>query len=118
MLRYLAAGPSDGAYAVIIQAADNQMVRAIRDAGCAFIQSFFGELSPVESLAPSRYRKSIEAYGDYANSMECTRKALRRHRKARRCVSRSARYVPMLLALALATDGLNMYHDDAEKRCQ
>ena len=40
-----------------------------------------GDLSPVESLALGRYRKSIEGFADYANSMERTRKVLLKPRK-------------------------------------
>ena len=114
MLHYLAAEPSDEAYAAIIENADDQIIRAIRDVGRAFIQGSLGELSPVESLALGRYRKSIEGFADYANSMECTRKALLKPRKPRRHVPGSAEYVPMLLTLALARGGLETYVDDAD----
>ena len=86
MLRYLAAEPSDEAYAVIIESADDQIIKAIRGVGRAFNQGSIGDLSPVESLALGRYRKSIEGFADYANSMERTRKALLKPRKPRRRV--------------------------------
>ena len=114
MLRYLAAEPSDVAYAAIIEGADDQIIKAIRGVGRAFIQGSLGDLSPVESLALGRYRKSIEGFADDANSMECTRKALLKPRKARRRVPGSAEYVPMLLTLALARGGLETYVDDAD----
>ena len=114
MLHYLAAEPSDVTYAAIIEGADDQIIKAIRGVGRAFIQGSLGDLSPVESLALGRYRKSIEGFADYANSMECTRKALLKPRKARRRVPGSAEYVPMLLTLALARGGLETYVDDAD----
>jgi hypothetical protein len=81
MLRYLAAEPTGGAYAAIIENAGDQIIRAIRDVGRAFIQGSLGDLSPVESLALGRYMKSIQGFAD-ANSVECTRKAFLKPRKA------------------------------------
>jgi hypothetical protein len=111
MLRYLAAEPTGGAYAAIIENADDQIIRAIRDVGRAFIQGSLGDLSPVESLALSRYKKSIEGVV-YASSVECARKALLKPRRARGRVPGSAVYVPMLLTLALTRGGLDTYVDD------
>ena len=62
MLRYLAAEPTGGAYAAIIENADDQIIRAIRDVGRAFIQGSSGDLSRVESLALPRCKKSIEGF--------------------------------------------------------
>jgi hypothetical protein len=115
MLRYLAAEPSDVAYASIIEGADDQIIKAIRGVGHAFIEGSLGDLSPVESLALGRYRKSIEGFADDANSIECTRKALLKPRKARGRVSGSAEYVPMLLTLALTRGGLETHVDDADE---
>ena len=112
MLRYLAAEPSGAVYAAIIEGADDQIIKAIRGVGRAFIQGSLGDLSPVESLALGRYRKSIEGFSDYANSTECTRKALLKPAKVRRCVSGSAVYMPMLLTLALSRGGLEAYVDN------
>jgi hypothetical protein len=112
MLRYLAAEPSGAVYAAIIEGADDQIIKAIRGVGRAFIHGYLGDLSPVESLALGRYRKSIEGFSDYANSTQCTRKALLKPAKVRRCVSGSAVYMPMLLTLALSRGGLEAYVDN------
>ena len=111
MLRYLAAEPTGGAYAAIIENADDQIISAIRDVGRAFIQGSLGDLSPLESLALSRYKKSIEGVV-YASSVECARKALLKPRRARGRVPGSAVYVPMLLTLALTRGGLETYVAD------
>jgi hypothetical protein len=111
MLRYLAAGPADGAYAAIIENADDQIIRAIRDVGRVFIRGTFGHLSTVESLALGRYKESIKAFAGDASSTECTRRKLLKPRKARGRVPWSVEFVPMLLTLALARGGLETYVD-------
>ena len=81
-----------------------------------YIEDSLGDLSPVESLALGRYRKSIEGFADYTNSIECTRKALLKPRKAGGRIPRSALYVPMLLTLALNKGGgLETYVEDADE---
>jgi hypothetical protein len=112
MLGYFAAEPGSGAYAVIIEAADDQIIKGIRGAGRAFIQGSLADLSPLESLALGRYRKSIEGLSDHARWMECTRRALLKPGKARGCVPASAVCVPMLLTFAITRGGLETYVDD------
>ena len=115
MLNYLAAEPSGKAYAIIIENADEQIIRAIRGVGREYNQGFMGDLSPVESLALGRYRKSIGELADYANSLERTREVLLKPRKPRRHVPESVEYVPMLLTLALTKGGLEKYVDDVDE---
>jgi hypothetical protein len=68
----------------------------------------------VEPLALGRYREFIEGFA-YANSLEGTRKALLKPRNPRGHVPRSIEYLPMLLTLALAWDGLETHIGDAEE---
>jgi hypothetical protein len=111
MLRYLAAEPTGRSYVAIIENTDDQIIRAIRDAGRVFIEGSLGDLPPVDTLALCRYRKFIEGFAD-ANSVECTRKALLKPRRARGRVPGSAVYVPMLLTLGLTRGALEKYVDD------
>ena len=58
ILRYLAADPSDKAYADIIANANGQIIRAIRTVAQAYVYGKMSDLSPVESLALGRHRES------------------------------------------------------------
>ena len=75
------------------------------------------DLSPVESLALGRYRESMRIDSQTTlTRWNDTRKALLKPRKATKTVPESAEYVPMLLTLALARDGLETYVDDADEQ--
>jgi hypothetical protein len=115
MLRYLAVEPSGLAYAAIIEAAHDQIIRGVTGFGRAFIQGSLGDHSPVESLALGRYKKSIEAFSYSASSTERARKTWFKRRKAGGCAPVSVVNVPMLLALALTRGGLETYVDDDDE---
>ena len=58
----------------------------------------------------------MDGLADYAQSTEHTRKALLKPRKATKSMPGSAEYIPMLLTLALARDGLETYVDDDDNK--
>jgi hypothetical protein len=115
MLYYLAAEPDDEAYATIIELADELIISVIRAIAREYNEGSMGCLSSLESLALSRYRKSIDKLADYANSMKRTRETLLKPHKRRRHVPESVEYVPMLLTLALTKRGLAKYVDDFDE---
>jgi hypothetical protein len=115
MLYYLASEPSDIAYTTIIDQADELVISVIRAIGREYNEGVMGCLSPLESIALSRYRKSIDKLADYANSLKRTREMLLKPHKRRRHVPESVEYVPMLLTLALTKRGLGKYVDDFDE---
>jgi hypothetical protein len=114
-LYYLAAEPSDSAYATLIERTDELVISVIRAVAREYNEGSMGCLSPLESLALSRYRKSIGNLADYDISLKRTREVLLKPHKRRRHVPESVEYVPMLLTLALTKSGLAKYVDDFDE---
>jgi hypothetical protein len=115
MLYYLASEPSDIAYTTIIGEADELIISVIRAIGREYNEGVMGCLSPLESIALSRYRKPIGKLADYANSLKRTREVLLKPHKRRQHVPESVEYVPMLLTLALTKSGLAKYVDEFDE---
>ena len=114
MLYYLAAEPSNVDYTTIVEMADVLVISVIRAIAREYDEGLMGGLSPVESIALGRYRKSIDKLASYANSLERTREILLKPRK-RRHAPMSIEYVPMLLTLASFKSGLSKYVDDFDE---
>jgi hypothetical protein len=117
LLRFIAAGACDEAYATIMENASDLIIGAIREVQRAYIAGDLKYLTQAESLVLSRYRKYIEQSAECKSVEQCQEVLLKPPRNSQSSIPRSFEYVPLLLALAVDRDGLETHIANADTAC-